>query len=93
MANDFWKQWRLLYLQTFQPRRKWEREQINIQENDLVILKDNDCHRNLWPVGLIEKVFPGQDGLVRKIQVRVVRDGHPFVYVRPVTQIVPLLNN
>jgi hypothetical protein len=28
-----------------------------IQEGDLVILKDGDQHRNIWPLGLIEHVF------------------------------------
>ena len=34
MANRFWNRWRAEYLQTLQPRRKWQEEQRNIQVND-----------------------------------------------------------
>ena len=50
LAGKFWSRWRREYLQTLQSRRKWQQTQENIQESDLVILKDGDQHRNIWPV-------------------------------------------
>jgi hypothetical protein len=54
-------------VQTLQSRRKWQQTQENIQEGDLVILKDGDQHRNIWPLGLIEHVFPSDDNLVEAL--------------------------
>jgi hypothetical protein len=39
-AEQFGSRWRREYLQTLQSRRKWQQTQENIQEGDLVILKD-----------------------------------------------------
>jgi hypothetical protein len=59
-----WHYLRREYLQTLQSRRKWQQTQENIQEGDLVILKDGDQHRNIWPLGLIEHVFHSDDNRV-----------------------------
>jgi hypothetical protein len=69
-------------------RKKSRRLLHCIQEGDLVILKDGDQHRNIWPLGLIEHVFPSDDNLVRKLLLRTIIDGQPRVYVRPITQTV-----
>lgn len=90
LANKFWTLWRRDYLQTLQCRRKWHKTQPNYQEGDVVILKDSTLHRNYWPTGIIDHVFPSDDKLVRKVLVRVVKDGQPRVYVRPITQTVLL---
>ncbi|CAG2227240.1 unnamed protein product [Mytilus edulis] len=82
LAEQFWTQWRREYLQTLQSRRKWQQTQENIKEGDTVILKDGDQHRNLWPIGLIEHIFPSKDNLVRKVLVRTIRDGQVRVYKR-----------
>ena len=39
MANRFWNRWRAEYLQTLQPRRKWQEEQRNIQVNDCQVAR------------------------------------------------------
>ena len=93
LAEQFWSRWRREYLQTLQSRRKWQQTQENIQEGDLVILKDGDRHRNSWPLGLIEHVIPSDDNLVRKVLVRTIIYGQPRLYVRPITQTVLLCHN
>jgi putative ribosome biogenesis GTPase RsgA len=85
LAEQFWSRWRREYLQTLQSRRKWRQTQENIQEGDLVILKDGDQHRNIWPLGLIEHVCPSDDNLVRKVLIRTIIDGQPRICVRPIT--------
>ena len=90
LAEQFWTQWRHQYLHTLQSRRKWQQTHDNIKEGDVVILKDGEQHRNFWPIGLIEHVFPSKDNLVRKVLVRTIKDGQARVYVRPITQTVLL---
>ena len=94
MANGFWNKWRAQYLQTLQPRRKWHEEQRNIQVNDLVLLRDSQAARNTWPMAktaVITAVFPGQDGKVRKVELKVTKHGTVKNFFRPVTEIVLLL--
>ncbi|KAK7922691.1 hypothetical protein WMY93_009593 [Mugilogobius chulae] len=76
LANSFWNRWRKEYLSTLQSRRKWHSTRPNLQQGDVVLLKDPLAKRNQWPMGVIEKVHSSSDGLVRKVEVKVVKDGH-----------------
>ncbi|XP_073720576.1 uncharacterized protein [Misgurnus anguillicaudatus] len=91
LANSFWKRWREEYLATLQPRRKWQADQPNLAIGDVVLLKDNQVKRNVWPTGLIVKTYPGQDKRVRKVDVRIIKEGTPKVYTRPISEIVLLV--
>ncbi len=53
LVDSFWKQWKQEYLSTLQSRRKWTEERENIQEGDVVLLKDGEAKRSEWPIGLI----------------------------------------
>lgn len=65
-----------------QPRRKWTHGKDNIQVGDVVLLKDDQVKRNEWPIGLI----PSEDKRIRKVEVKVVKQGTTRVYLHPVTQ-------
>ncbi len=67
LADMFWNMWKREYLKTLQLRHKWQGKRPNLQEGDIVLLKDNQAKRNQWPTGLITKTFPGEDGLVWKV--------------------------
>lgn len=73
LANAFWSRWRKEYLCTLQGRQKWLTRKTNLKEGDVVLLKDSNTKRNKWPMGLIEKTYPSKDRLVRKVDVRIVR--------------------
>ena len=45
LADSFWKRWRLEYLATLQPRRKWTSEKPDLQEGDIVLIKDTQAKR------------------------------------------------
>lgn len=62
-----------------------------VQVNDVILLKDKDVHRNYWPLGIVTKVFLGEDDLVRKVELKVSRNGRVNSYIRPVHEIVVLL--
>ncbi|XP_056101657.1 uncharacterized protein LOC130080328 [Rhinichthys klamathensis goyatoka] len=91
LANSFWKRWREEYLATLQPRRKWQANQPNLAIGDVVLLKDSQVKRNEWPTGLIVDTYPGRDKRVRKVDVRIVKEGTAKVYSRPVSEIVLLV--
>ncbi|KAI7811190.1 hypothetical protein IRJ41_011514 [Triplophysa rosa] len=91
LANTLWKRWRQEYLSVLHPRRKWTDDKDNVQEGDVVLLKDEQVKRNEWTIGLITKTFPSEDKKVRKVEVKVVKQGTSRVYLRPVTQLILLL--
>ncbi|XP_028822925.1 uncharacterized protein LOC114778148, partial [Denticeps clupeoides] len=59
LADRFWSRWRKEYLPTLQYRRKWNKSHRNLQEGDIVLLKDRQAARNDWPMAVIMKAFPG----------------------------------
>ncbi|XP_051239353.1 uncharacterized protein LOC127353832 [Dicentrarchus labrax] len=90
LADAFWKRWRQEYLVTLQPRKKWHTDKRNLQTGDVVLLKDSQARRTEWPTGLIVKTVPSQDDRVRKVEVRVVKQGTPKVYLRPISEVILL---
>ncbi|XP_033731561.1 uncharacterized protein LOC117321171 [Pecten maximus] len=93
LSDIFWKQWKSRYLDSLQSRRKWKTEQPSPQINDLVLMKDANVARGDWPVGIITKLFPSDDGKVRKCEVRIVNsNSERSVYTRPITELVMLLS-
>lgn len=92
LADAFWKRWKTEYLTTLQTQRKWTTEKPNLQVGDVVLMKDSQVKRTEWPVGLVIKAFPSQDHRVRKVEVKVVKNGTPKVYLRPVSEVVLLLH-
>ena len=49
-------------------------------------------NRNYWPMGVIERTFENDDGLVRKVKVQMIREGKPTLFTRLVHELVLLLN-
>ena len=86
LANVFWKKWVRLYLPILQRRDKWHTVQPNLGVGDLVLIADENTPRNLWPLGLVDSVYHGRDGLVRTVKVRT----HSTLLVRPITKLVML---
>lgn len=89
LANCFWKRWKGEYLSSIQERRKWHEDRRNLQEGDVVLLRDKSVYRNEWPIGVVEKAIPSGDDRVRKIEVRVGTDRK--VYSRPASEVVLLV--
>ena len=51
-------------------RQKWHTERRNFQEGDVVLIQDSNLVRGNCKLGQVSKMFPSQDGKVRKVQVR-----------------------
>ena len=91
LANRFWNRWRGDYLSTLQPRKKWTKSYRNLQEGDIVLLKDNQAARNSWPLAVVTKAFSGGDGRVRKVELKTTDQGHAKTFFRPVSEVILLL--
>ncbi|XP_031758630.1 uncharacterized protein LOC116411007 [Xenopus tropicalis] len=93
LADTFWKRWKREYLSNLQSRRKWTQSRPNIQVGDVVLVKDSQESRNEWPVGLIINTLPSRDGRVRKVEVKIVKQGTAKTYKRPISDIVVVVSD
>lgn len=86
IVQSFWRRWKLEYLNTLQGRYKWTKNSNPISKDTVVLLKSDNSAPLDWPLGIIEDVFPGKDGVIRVVNVRT-KSG---TYRRPVVKIFPL---
>lgn len=45
LADSFWERWRVEYLATLQPWRKWTKKKPDLQEGDIVLIKNIQAKR------------------------------------------------
>ncbi|XP_049875002.1 uncharacterized protein LOC126373073 isoform X1 [Pectinophora gossypiella] len=69
MKQSFWKVWHRQYLNVLQSRPKWRDDLPNICVEKMVLLKEANSPPLYWPLARISKVFPGNDGKVRALEV------------------------
>ena len=83
LADHFWKRWMKEYLPTLTRRTKWLQPSRPVQIDDVVIICDDNMPRGSWPRGRVVAVHPGQDGIVRVVDVKTSTG----VFRRPVTKL------
>ena len=91
LADQFWVRWRREYVQTLQKRCKWNSPRRNLNTGDVVLVKDEDAHRNDWPLGRITEAIKSEDGEVRKAHVELRKEGKKKTYLRPIKELVLLV--
>lgn len=84
LADNFWQRWTREYLNTLIKRPKWFKDMENIQTGDIVVLVDENAPRNIWLKGIVTNTFPGDDGVVRVVDIKTSTG----VFRRPVTKII-----
>ncbi|XP_055848210.1 uncharacterized protein LOC129913509 [Episyrphus balteatus] len=70
MNQHFWKRWSTEYLNRLQQRPKWLTNEQSLKVGDVVLIKDENTPPTAWPLGIIQMIHPGKDGLVRVVTVR-----------------------
>ena len=86
IIQQFWDRWHREYLQTLQSRTKWRQTRPNLQEGDIVVLKEDKTFSCHWPLAKVVKTYPGSDGLVRVALVKTATS----LYKRPVSKLALL---
>ena len=92
LANMFAEKWKQEYLTSLTSRTKWQQERPNIQVGDVVLLVDEQQKRSAWPLAKVVEAPESNDGKVRKVKLKVVRENETKEYLRPVTKVIPLLS-
>lgn len=88
VVQSFWKRWRVEYLSSLQSRQKWNTPACPVTKGTLVLIQQENIPPLQWPLGIIEEVFPGKDGVVRVALVRAKNT----TYKRPIVKLCPLPN-
>ena len=91
LAYQFWIRWRSEYSSQFQQRRKWNTPQRESRVGDIVLQQDDDLPRNQWPLARVTKVFPSEEGRIRKVQLLLTREGKRKILERPIHKTILLL--
>ena len=52
---------------------KWNNVKRNLKVEDVVLVRDKNSPRNVWPMGVVTKVEPVSKGLVRSVVLRTYK--------------------
>ena len=84
LTDHFWRRWLREYVPALTERRKWRtRSQTDAQIGDLVLVVEDNLPRGRWNLGRIVKTFPGDDGLIRTVEVQMKQG----TFKRPVAKL------
>ena len=43
---------------------------MKVSIGDVVLIKNEDCNRRKWKIGIIDKLYYGRDDVIRTVQLR-----------------------
>ena len=91
LADEFWRRWRDNYIQELTKRRKWSKSRRNLEEDEVVLMKEKNAPRCQWRTAQVKQLIPGKDGLVRRVTVSYLdARGHRQEKERSVVDLIPL---
>jgi Family of unknown function (DUF5641) len=71
LLEQFWNRWKREYLLNLSERQRWTKPRRNVKVGDVVMLTDAETNRMEWPLAVVTEALTGDDGLVRRVKVRV----------------------
>lgn len=71
--DAIWQRWTGEYLRALREthRLKQDSKVVYPKVSDVMLIKSDQKDRGKWKMGVIEKLFPGQDGVVRAVELKV----------------------
>ena len=81
--DRFWKVWSNDYLRNLPPTVAKFQRRGQLSEGSVVLIREENLPRLRWPVGVVVKLHPGRDGLVRAVDVRTKKG----VYTRAIQRL------
>jgi hypothetical protein len=71
--NRFWALWSQDYLRNLPPTVNHLRARGNLKIGSVVLIREDNVGRLHWPMGKVNKLFPGRDGVVRSVELQTAR--------------------
>ena len=70
--ESLWRRWRNEYLRALRERHnlQYDGKQRHLKEGDMVLIKGEEKNRGKWKIGVVYKLVPGRDGIVRVVRLR-----------------------
>lgn len=72
IVDTFWNIWRNDYIRNLPPM-KAKKANADVKVGTLVLIKKEGKPRLQWPLGIISKLFPGKDGLIRAVELKTAK--------------------
>lgn len=69
IVQNFWKKWTRDYFPGLLVRQKWHVEKRNMKVGDVVVIQDTNAVRGEWKLGIVTKVHPSSDNMIRRVTV------------------------
>ena len=75
-----WRRWSNEYLRSVRERHnlKHKNTSFTVEIGDVVIIQSEERNRGKWPLGVVEELYKGRDGVVRAVKLRA---GQTFLEV------------
>ncbi|XP_071578771.1 uncharacterized protein [Temnothorax nylanderi] len=87
MRQHFWRRWSHEYLNTLQQKNKWKTAKgEQLKTGQLVIIKQQATPPLQWPIGRVQEIHTGSDGVARSATVKTSKG----TYVRPLAKLAIL---
>ncbi|XP_068229326.1 uncharacterized protein [Palaemon carinicauda] len=80
IIESFWKKWHRDYFPSLLIRQKWHTTRRNVRVGDVVLVQDSNVVRGAWKLAQVIKADPGQDGVVRDVDLRykIIKHGKGY---------------
>ena len=80
--------WRREYLTALREKHNLTHQttKFKVLVGDVVIVKSDDKNRGNWPLAIVQRVFPGKDGLIRAVKLNTAQG----TLNRPVQHLYPM---
>ena len=82
LLSHFWQIWTDEYIKSLPPGRAVG-SPSDIKVGSVVLMREDNTPRLSWPIGVVQEMYPGRDGVCRTVSVKTKRG----VFVRPIQRI------
>ena len=85
--ENLWNRWRREYLTALRERHDMTHQtaKSKVSVGDVVIVKSDDKNMGNWPLAVVQRVFPGKDGVIRAVELKTSKG----TLERPVQHLYP----
>ena len=86
--DALWRRWTAEYLRSLRERHRLKHgdKKCTLAVGDVVLIQSTERNRNCWPLGIVEQLIEGRDGVVRGARLRAGRSH----LERPIQHLFPL---